>query len=80
VDRESAEARKRDEAAETAIEQEQEAMGNGAMTELTTRQPETTYAQMLNGIGDSLSNLASPTMRSMWKPMKMIQNILHWER
>ena len=53
-------ARKRVEDTEISIEQEQEDMRNAEKAVLTTTKPETTFAQMLNAIGDSLSDLASP--------------------
>jgi len=59
VERESAVARKRVEDAETAIKQKQEDMSNVDKAELTTRKPEKTFEEMLNAIGDSLSDLAS---------------------
>ena len=59
VDRETAAGRKQVEAAETAIKQGQEDMGNVEKVGWKTRMPETTLAKMLNDIWDSLSNLAS---------------------
>ena len=59
MDRETSVARKRVKDAETAIAHEQEDMRNADESGLTTRKPEQTYNEMLNGIGDSLSNLAS---------------------
>jgi len=59
VDRETLVARKRVKDAETAIKHEQEDMRNADESGLTTRKPEKTYDEMVNGIGDSLSNLAS---------------------
>jgi len=59
VERETAVARKRVEDAETAIKQRQEDMNNVETAGLTTRQPEKTFEEMLNSIGDSLSDLAS---------------------
>ena len=58
VERETAVARKRVENAETAIKQRQEDMNNVEMAELTTREPYKTFEEMLNVIGDSLSDLA----------------------
>ena len=59
VDRETAVARKRVQDAETAIIQEQEHMRNVAKAWSPTTKPETSFGEMLNTIGDSLSNLAS---------------------
>jgi len=59
VERETAVARKRVEDAETAIKQKQEDMSNVQKAGLTTREPEKTFEEMLNAIGDSLSDLAS---------------------
>jgi len=59
VERETAVARKRVEDAETAIEQRQEDMSNVEKAGLTTRESEKTFKEMLNAIGDSLSDLAS---------------------
>jgi len=59
VHRESAGARKRGQDVETVIKQEQEEMQNAEKVGLTTRKPKATFEQMLNAIGDSLSNLAS---------------------
>jgi len=59
VDRETAVERKRVEDAETAIMQEQEDMRNVEMAQSTAKQPETTFEELLNAIGYSLSNLAS---------------------
>jgi len=59
VERETAVARKRVEDAETAIEQRQEDMSNVEKAGLTTREPERTFEEMLNAIGDGLSTLAS---------------------
>jgi len=59
VERETAVARKRVEEAETAIKQRQEDISNVQKAELTTREPEKTFEEMLNAIGDSLSDLAS---------------------
>jgi len=57
MSRETAVARKRVEDAETAIEQKQEDMSNVEKAGLTTREPEKTFEEMLNAIGDSLSDL-----------------------
>jgi len=59
VERETAVARNRVEDAETAIEQEQDDMRYAAKAGLTTTKPETAYEEMLNAIGDSLSDLES---------------------
>jgi len=59
VERETAVARKRVEDAETAIKQRQEDMSNVEKAGLTTRESEKTFKEMLNAIGDSLSDLAS---------------------
>jgi len=59
VDRETAGARKRVEDPETAIMQQQEDMSNAKKEQSTTRKPETIFKEMLNAIGDSLSDLAS---------------------
>jgi len=59
VERETAVARKRVEDAETAITQRQEDMSNVEKVGLTTRELEKTYEEMLNAIGDRLSDLAS---------------------
>jgi len=59
VERETAVARKRVEDAETAIKQKQEDMSNVEKAGLTTREPEKTFEEMLNTIGDSLSDRAS---------------------
>ena len=59
VDRETSEARKLVHDADTAIMQEQDHMGNVEKAQSTTTRPETTLEEMLNAIGDSLSDLAS---------------------
>jgi hypothetical protein len=59
VQRDTAGARKRVEDAEAAIQQKQEDMSNVEIEELTTREPERTFHNMLNVIGDSLRDLAS---------------------
>ena len=59
MERETAVARKRVEDAETAIKQKQEDMSNVEKAGLTTRDPEKTFEEMLNAIGDSLSDLVS---------------------
>jgi len=57
VDRETAVARKRVQDAEAASMQEQEDMRNVDNAWSTTSKPETTFGEMLNTIGDSLSDL-----------------------
>jgi len=52
-------AQKRVEDAETAIKQKQEDMSNVEKAGLTTREPKKTFEEMLNAIGDSLSDVAS---------------------
>jgi len=59
VEIDTAVARKKVEDAETAIEPKQEDMSNVEMAGLTTREPEKPFEEMLNAIGDSLSDLAS---------------------
>jgi len=59
MDRETAVARERVQDAETAIIQEQEDMRNAEKAGSTTRKTEKTFEQMLNAIGDGLSDLAS---------------------
>jgi len=59
VERETAVARKRVEDAETAIKQKQDDLSNVEKAGLTTREPERTFEEILNAIGDSLSDLAS---------------------
>jgi len=59
VETETAVARKWVEDAETAIKQKQDDMRNAEKVGLTTTKPETTFEEMLNARGDSLSNLAS---------------------
>jgi len=59
MERETAVARKRVEDAETAIKQEQDDMRNAEKEGLTTTKPETTFEEMLNAIGVSLSDLAN---------------------
>jgi len=58
VERETAVARKSFHDAETAMMQEQEHMENVEMGRSTTTKPEITFEEMLNAIGDSLSDLA----------------------
>jgi len=59
VEIETAVARNKVEDAETAIEPKQEDMSNVEKAGLTTREPDKTFEEMLNAIGDSLSHLAS---------------------
>jgi len=59
VDGETAVARKGVQDAETAIMQEQEQMRNVENALSTTTKPERTFKEMLNDIGESLSDLAS---------------------
>ena len=59
VDWEPTVARKQVEDAETAIKKEQEYLRKIEYTGLTTREPKKTIQEMLNDIGDSLSNIAS---------------------
>jgi hypothetical protein len=59
VERETAGARKRVEDAEAAVQQEQDDMPHVKILGLTSREPETTFEEMLVTIGDSLSDLPS---------------------
>jgi len=59
VERETAVARKRVQDAETATMRELNDMTTAENAGATTGKPETTFEEMLNAIGDSLSNLAS---------------------
>jgi len=59
VERATTVATKRVEDAETAIKQEQDDMRNAEKAGLVTTKPETTFEEMLNAIGDSLSDPAS---------------------
>jgi len=59
VDRETAVARKRAEVVYTAIKQEQDDVKHAENAGLTTRKPKYTFEEMLNTIGDSLSDLAT---------------------
>jgi len=59
VETETVVARKRVEDAETAIKQKQKDMSNVEKAGLTTRNAERTFEEMLNAIGDSLSDVAS---------------------
>jgi len=58
VDRETAVARQHVQDAETVVMNEQESMRNTEKVGSTTRKPENTFQEMLNAIGQSLSNLA----------------------
>jgi len=58
VEREPSVAGKQVEDAETAIQQQQDDMRNAEKAGLTTTKPETTFVEMSNAIGDSLSDLA----------------------
>jgi len=55
---ETAVARKRVEDAENAIKQDRDDMRNAEKAGLTTTKPERTFGEMLNAMGDSLSDLA----------------------
>ena len=59
MERETAGARKRVEDAETAIKQEQEDMRIAESGVLTFREPGQTFEEMMDAIGESLSDLAS---------------------
>jgi len=59
VERETAVARKRVEDAETATKQAEEDMRNPEKVGSSTTKPETTFEEMLNTIGDSLSDFAT---------------------
>jgi len=59
VERETAVAKKRVQDAETGMMQEQEHMENVEKGQSTTTEPEIAFEEMLNAIGDSLSDLAS---------------------
>jgi hypothetical protein len=59
VERETAVARKRVQDTQTAMMQEQEHMVNVEKGRSTTTKPEIAFEEMLNAIGDSLSDLAS---------------------
>jgi len=59
VERETTAATKRVEDAETAIRQKQDDMRTAEKGGLTTMKPDTSFEEILNGIGDSLSDLAS---------------------
>jgi hypothetical protein len=60
VERETAGARNRVQDAETAILQELKDMTTAESAGGTTRKPETKFEEVLNAIGDSLSDLATP--------------------
>jgi len=59
VDWQTPVARKRVQHAETAIMQEQEPMRNVEQARSTTTKPDTTFEEILNAMGDSLSDFAS---------------------
>jgi len=59
VESETAGARKRVEDAEAAVQQEQDDMTYAEIAGLTSREPDKTFDEMLEAIGDSLSDLAS---------------------
>jgi len=59
AENETAVARMRVEDAEIAIKPKQDDLRNAEKAGLTTTKPETTFEEMLNTIGDSLSDLAS---------------------
>jgi len=59
VERETTVASKRGEDAAAAIKQEHDDLRNAEKAGLTTTKPETTFEEMLNTIGDILSDLAS---------------------
>jgi len=59
LEREIAVARKRVEDAEATVQQEQDDMTQAEIVELTSRETEKTFEEMLVAIGDSLSDLAS---------------------
>ena len=59
MDTATAVARKQVEATETAIKQEQEDMRNAEKAGLTLRKHDKPFEEMLNAMGDSLSDLAS---------------------
>jgi len=56
---ETAGARKRDEDAEAAVQQEKDDMTHAKLPGMTFRTPEKMFQEMLIAIGDSLSDLAS---------------------
>jgi hypothetical protein len=59
VERETAVARKRVEDAETAVKQQQEDIRSAESGGLTAREPGQTLEEMLDAIGDCLSDLAN---------------------
>jgi hypothetical protein len=59
LERETAVARKQVQDAETAMMQELKDMTTGKSAGATTTKPGTTFEEMLNAIGDSLSDLAT---------------------
>ena len=59
VEREIAGARKRVEDAEAPVQQQQDDMTHAEIVGLTSREPQTTFEEILVAIGDSLSDLAS---------------------
>jgi len=59
VERETAVARKRVEDTHTAVKQEQDDVGSAESGGLTAREPGQTFEEMLDTIGDSLSDLTS---------------------
>jgi len=59
VERETAGTRKRVEDAEAGVQQEQDDMTHAQIAGLISREPEKMFEDMLVGIGDSLSDLAS---------------------
>jgi hypothetical protein len=59
VERETAGARKRVQDAEAVVQQEPDNMAHAEIAELTSREPEKTFDEMMAPIGDSLSDLAS---------------------
>ena len=67
MDRETTEVRIRVEEAETAIQQEEDNISNAEKAELTSTKPETTFEDMSNAIGDSLSDLASSNNGEDWE-------------
>ena len=58
MDRDTTVAKKRVQDADTAIIQVQEHMRNVEKARSTTTKPETSFEEMLNAVGDSLSDLA----------------------
>jgi len=74
VERETTGARKRVEDAEAALQQEQDDMTHAELAGLTSRKPEKTFEEMLVGIGDSPSDLASSDDGKMGK-MRMMKRL-----